>query len=334
MPVPNSPGRFLVLRNNTAGLDLLDFKGTSPRTAETRVLDLASPSMLGALRLDRLRDISAGNLTVEIKTGNGSDDLEGWTPWTLPLRRRATAGGQMALAGGISSSTSDFRPMRQEVLKLTRGPCTACRKNHRPQMQEFHFLSPNYAIVPAAGRSTGARDHDRAIAAGRRRQAQEQLPSSQVAPSTGTQVAFWTVVDPDGDNILYTFSIRKDGDPNWTDITVDSHEAFAQFDTAHLADGIYFTRLVAKETAPAPLLTGSSPTFETDNLVVDHTPPVILEATVKRTADAVTVSVSMDGMPWSLSLCNRGDFQQRRPRGGRAARRWRPGRTRGDLRIG
>ena len=75
--------------------------------------------------------------------------------------------------------------------------------------------------------------------------------SSQVVPSPGTQVAFWTVTDPDGDNVLCTFSLRREGDPKWTDLAVDSRESYVAFDTARLRDGIYFTRLVAKETAPA-----------------------------------------------------------------------------------
>ena len=73
-----------------------------------------------------------------------------------------------------------------------------------------------------------------------------------MVPSPGTQTVFWTVSDPDGDNLVCTFSIRRDGEPNWTNIAVDTRDSYAAFDASHLPDGVYFTRLVAKEAAPRP----------------------------------------------------------------------------------
>ena len=81
--VPGSPGRFLVLLNNAPGLAVLDFNAASDRSAETRRLDLGTPARLGALRFDRLRELSNAQISLEIKTSLGSDEIEGWTPWTV-----------------------------------------------------------------------------------------------------------------------------------------------------------------------------------------------------------------------------------------------------------
>jgi hypothetical protein len=112
-----------------------------------------------------------------------------------------------------------------------------------------------------------------------------------VIPSPGTQVVLWTVTDPDGDAFVSTFSIRRDGDSNWIDIVSSSRDNYAQFDTKHLPDGVYFTRLVATETAPRPAGERLSQTFETDDLVVDHTPPEIVEASARREGNSVIVTV-------------------------------------------
>src|SRR5213075_1283457 len=87
VPLPAADGaagadRFLILRNNAAGLALLDFNAKGAREAETRRLDLATASQLGALRFNRLRNIGETNLAPEIRTSNGSDEVEGWGPWT------------------------------------------------------------------------------------------------------------------------------------------------------------------------------------------------------------------------------------------------------------
>ena len=115
--------------------------------------------------------------------------------------------------------------------------------------------------------------------------------SSQVVPSPGTQVVIWTVTDPDGDTLLNTFSIRREGDPTWTDVVAATRDNYAQFDTKHLADGVYFTRLVASETSPRPAGERLSQTFETDDLIVDHTAPEILAARAERSGNSVLVVV-------------------------------------------
>ena len=86
----------------------------------------------------------------------------------------------------------------------------------------------------------------------RRERHKSAFLGSQVFASPGTRAVFWGVTAPDGDNLVYTFSIRHDGDPEWTDIAVDSRDSYVQFDTLHLREGTWFTRLVATEAAPGP----------------------------------------------------------------------------------
>ena len=124
---------------------------------------------------------------------------------------------------------------------------------------------------------------------GRRSSKVETL--SQVIPSPGTQVIIWNVTDPDGDNLLNTFSVRRDGDSKWTDIVAASKDNYAQFDTKHLPDGVYFTRLVATESSPRPVESRLSQTFETDDLIVDHTPPELVDAKAERSGNSVIVTV-------------------------------------------
>ena len=101
----------------------------------------------------------------------------------------------------------------------------------------------------------------------------------------------WTVTDPDEDNVVLTFSLRHDDADTWTDVVVNTRDAYAQFDTAHLPEGLYFTRLTATETAPRASDERLTTTFETDDLLVDHTAPEIQSASAKREGNRVVVSV-------------------------------------------
>jgi hypothetical protein len=303
-PVPGSEGKFFALRNNAPGFALLDFKAASPRSAQTKRVDLGVPARLGALRFNRMRDLDPGQLAVSVRTTNGSGETDGWSPW-IPM---ADADGWRAAAptGRYAEFKLALPAATPATLELDRASIYFLTQNHRPQLQEFRVLSPNFAIVvppemPApvtttVGQLLQSSEGDRRKAG---------FLGSQVVASPGTRVVFWTVSDTDGDNLTYTFSIRHDGDPAWTDLAVDSTESYVQFDTLHLQEGTWFTRLVATQAAPRPAAERLSVTFETDDLVVDHTPPVIEEASVRRDAGRLVVTVRGKD---ALSLLDSAEF--------------------------
>jgi hypothetical protein len=286
-----APDRFLVLRNNAPGFAVLDFAARGERSAETRRLDLGHPSLLGALRFGRLRGLDAPDVAAEIRVSAGSDEVEGWGPWT----RLAAEADEGWRAGGLRGRYLRLRLALPEkpAVEVDRATLFALPQNRRPQLQEYRTLVHGYGLIPASEPSPptsitlnqllqGPKEDDR------RRNA---FLGSSVVPSPGTQLILWTVTDPDGDNLLHTFSIRRDGDEPWIDLVTSARETYAQFDTRGLPEGIYFTRLVSAETAPRPPAERLRQTFETDQLVVDHSPPEILAATAVRTAESLVVTV-------------------------------------------
>lgn len=295
VPLASSPDKFLVLRNNAAGLALLDFNANGPREAETKRIDLGVPAQLGALRFNRLRELKDSQVSLDLKLNNGSDELEGWTQWTS-LKSAGDGWRADGLRGRyiklrLKLSGQDAATVKPELDKAT---LYVLPQNRRPQLQEFHFITPNYGIIPAVDQPPSpnttlsqllspSHDDDN--------KRHDTFLRSQIVPQTGAQVAFWTVNDPDGDNTVCTFSLRREGDTNWTDLAVNTRENYAQFDTLHLPDGVYFTRIVATETSPRPIADRLSATFETDDLIIDHTPPEVITATARRDNDRVIVSV-------------------------------------------
>ena len=284
-------GRFLVLRNNAPGFALLDFAAKGDRSAETRRLDLGHPSAFGALRFGRLRGLAPAEVAVDIRASAGSDEVEGWGPWT----RLAAETDEGWRSGGLRGRYLRLRltlPEKPEI-EVDRATLFVLPQNRRPVLQEYRTVAHGYGIIPAPEPAPPAsislsqllqtpKDDDR------RRNA---FLNSSVVPSPGTQLILWTVNDPDGDNLLHTFSIRREGDEQWIDLVTSARETFAQFDTRALPEGIYFTRLVSAESAPRPAADRLRQTFETDQLVIDHSPPEILNATAVRTADAIVVTV-------------------------------------------
>ncbi len=291
-PVPGQPDKFLVLRNNAPGFALLDFAAQAPREAETRRLDLGAPSLLGALRFNRIRDLTDQQISASYKISNGSDELEGWSPW-VPLK---------TTDGGWSAPDQRGRYLKLRLTLPADSPATAqldkaalysLPQNRRPQLQDFHLVSPNFGLIP-----TPDSPQPVSLSVGQILQGKDDDPkhknsflSSQIVPSPGAQVVLWTVNDPDGDNLVCTFSLRRDGEANWTDVALNTRDPYAQFDISHLPDGVYFTRLVVSETDPRAAADRLTTTFETDDLVVDHTPPEIVAATARLSGDKLLLTV-------------------------------------------
>lgn len=299
VPFAGQPGKFFVLRNNVPGFSVLDFSASGPREAETRRLDLGLPATLGALRFNRIRNVTDAQLALELRLSNGSDELEGWGPWT-PLT--GAEGGWKAAESQrgryfkLRVRLNDTNGAVTTAAELDKATLYVLPQNRRPTLQDFRLITPNYGLIAAVDQppsatatlsqlmSSGPKDDDS------KRKA--TFLSSQIVPSPGSQVVFWTVTDPDGDNVLCTFSIRRDGDANWTEIAANTAAGYAQFDGSHFPDGVYFTRLVSTETAPRPPGERLTATFETDDLVIDHTKPEILDAAARREGDRIIITVS------------------------------------------
>lgn len=300
LPVPGSPDRFLLLRNNSPGLAIADFRGAGVREAETRRLELPVPSRLGALRFGRLRGVADADLRLELRTSLGSDEVEGWGPWT-PLAADADGGWRgndlrgrhVRLRLRLPAAAAEGPAGPRSGLELDRATLFTLPQNRRPQLQEFRLLPPGYSIIPGVEPAPSANSTLGAVLDGskdgdRRR---STLLGSQVVPSPGNQAVVWNVTDPDGDTLAYSFAVRAEGESAWTDLAVSIRESVVQFDTSHWSEGRYTTRLVAAESAPRPAAERLSHTFETDELVVDHTPPEILRAEAVRGSAAVVITL-------------------------------------------
>jgi hypothetical protein len=289
------PTRFLLLRNNVPGLALLDFAAPGPREVETKRLDLGSPAILGALRFPRIRELDPAQLHIDIRTTLASDEGEAWTPWLgAPLREDGWLAPELR---GRYVKLRVTLPPDASAAQLDKPDLYFLPQNRRPSLTEFRIATPGFALVPPSptpdfqsppstlGQLLGSTDRANPIS-------RRGISAAAVYPQLGMQIVTWTLTDADDDELRSTFSIRRAGTDRWLDLAVNTFDTFAQFDTSHLADGVYFTRVIASEQAPRPFTDRLIATFETDDLVIDKTPPLVQEVKVARTADAVLITVS------------------------------------------
>jgi hypothetical protein len=295
--VPLDANRFLVLRYNAPGLALVSFVPSEQRTLETKRLDLGVLGTLGMVRLGHIRGVAPTALQVEASINPGSDEVEGWSAWTK-LKAEDDAFSAAGLRGRflklrltVPADAADFSIDKAMVYYLP--------QNRRPQLNDFRIFPPNLALVPMPElplpqSSTLGQllfPNQSPLKDDNSDKHKNTFLNSQVVPQPGAQIIYWTVGDADGDNLAYTLSIRPESGDTWTDLAVDIRDSYLQFETAAFPEGVYLTRLAAKELAPRPEKERLSYTFETDYLIIDRTPPEITAATVEHRDGRLVVSV-------------------------------------------
>ena len=305
---PLGEGRFLLLRNNAPGLALMSFAPAKTRELETKRLDLGVAAELGGFRFSRLRGIEPAALKLEVRTNYGSDEIEGWSPWTeMKLRDGAfyadgLRGRYTRFRLQINGASADFQIDKATLYDLP--------QNRRPTLADFRIFSPNLGLIPAAEQPPSVTATLGQLMAPNARddsadKHKSSLLGSQIIPQRGAQLIYWTVNDADGDTLAYTFSIRPENSEAWTDLAVNSTDCYVQFETGSLAEGLYLTRLTATEQAPRPAKNRLSYIFETDNLLVDRTAPVITTSGAQRANGKLIITV--DGRD-ALSLLEGAEF--------------------------
>lgn len=294
-----SRGLFHLLRNNAAGLSQLNFYDSTDRSLETRKLDLGVAAEIGQVRFARLDDTAAQQVRVALRTSFGSDELEGWSEWT---ELKPTDGGWFApgLRGRYVQLRVSWRFLLGAEPSIDKATLYYLPQNRRPVLSDFRIFPANLGLVPAGEPApTNPTTTLGQLLFPSSREVKEEpngkrkggLLSSPVVPALGAQIVYWTLADPDDDNLAATFSICAEGKDEWTDLAINTSDSYVQFDVSHMPEGRYRTRLAVREQAPRPEPQRLSYTFETDSLTVDRSPPEILDAKVEHVARAWRVTI-------------------------------------------
>ncbi len=137
------------------------------------------------------------------------------------------------------------------------------------------------------------------------------VASGTEVPKHDTSVKVTVKVDnPDGDDLRFRASYRRDGDPAWRDLTRPEDvvtKTDIDWDTSTLPEGKYRIRVSASDELANPPETALEHTLVSQQVLIDNTPPVFhgLQITGRRLQGHVVdvlgpiarIEVSVDGRP-------------------------------------
>ena len=285
-------GGVLVATANPAAAVRLD-AGPQTRGSFTSLpQDCGQVSLLGAMRL--YADVpEGGTLLVQTRSGNVADpNLPGWSTWS----------DEQAF---VHDGTPSIQP-RQMTITSPPGRYVQVRvsllaaDDNTPTLEKLEgfYITPN--IAPQVSSVTAAYPET-----GQGSPEDNELP----LPESGMDIE-WEATDANADRLLYTLAYQPAGSDRWVTLAEDVADSSFNWDTRRVPDGRYTLRVTAHDTPDNPAESAQSNTRRSSAVIVDNTPPSLLDVavTVNGTA-AVVTGQAVEGASWIAGLAYALDAQ-------------------------
>ncbi len=248
------------------------------RTATGPVLDAGRPVAWG--RLSWAGDATGGKLRWSARTGNREFADESWSDWSGAWSEE---NHRLAVpAGRYLQWRVDFPPgMVASSMRLTGVTVSAWGKNRAPVITDFR--RENLEGVRQGGLMAQRPNLTRNFASGlkaefnRAETPARPQPAERVKLGNAVVVFSWKADDPDQDGLEYVLACRKRGASVWQDVATGSDAQLDAWDTSSVPDGIYDVRLKVSDSPDNPAENVMSSEREYGPVVVDNTPPEILD---------------------------------------------------------
>lgn len=231
-------------------------------TFTSPVLDASQTSRFGKLQVHG--NVPAGTTLMVSTRGSNVQDEDSplWSEWSAPVP---------------AARYTDVKtpPARYAQYRLTLAGDGS--KSPAVDAIEWAYLQPN--IAPRIDSVTVA------------------TPSPTADEKTGelsasaTRTVEWSSTEPNGDDLLFSIYVRREGSPSWTRIAKDIAGATYDWDSRRVADGRYEVKVEASDALANDAGTGKTASRVAEALTVDNTPPVIGDIKIEQSRGQATISL-------------------------------------------
>lgn len=267
--IPSEQGLWMVT-SLPAELHERTLTTTTRGTYTSAVLDADQVSLFGVLRLDA--DLPEGSsVLVQTRSGNvGDPDEAPWSKWSA----EQAFNGDAALdpfAPREAPVTSPPARFLQYRFTLVASPGEESDASPTVRRMELAYVTPNLPpVVSALTAEPGKPDgKDRAI----------------------LEVQ-WDTEDPNDDDLLFDLTASPAGSEAELQIVADTDGESYKWDTTLVPDGRYILEITAKDSPDNPPDMARTASRRSDPVVVDNTPPALLDLKQTVQGDQVTLSAT------------------------------------------
>jgi hypothetical protein len=287
-------GRVLAVTGNIGKVYQLGPELEREGTYEGDVLDAEFFSYWGQLGFKGVAN--GGSVKIETRSGNLDRPQQSWSPWTEV--KLASNGGRIASPPArflqykltLAASRQGRSPEVSE-LQVAWLP-----RNAAPVVERIEITPPNYRFPPQSLTLTPSQNITLPAMTRTRRPSPAPLSSGSGSGSVSMQYAKghigarWLASDPNGDALQYKLEIRGVNETVWKLLKDDLKDAAFSWDSTVFPDGRYLLRITASDAPDNPPDQALSAVLESEEFVIDNTPPVVTIQSSRRAGSKIEVA--------------------------------------------
>ncbi|HEU6448197.1 MAG TPA: hypothetical protein VFV23_07160 [Verrucomicrobiae bacterium] len=264
-------GQYFAATSHPGKLYRIDFALAARGVYTSKAFDANQKSIWG-----KIRPNGDAKLQISTRSGNTEKPEKTWSAWSAPV----------SLTNEITIASPAARYLQYRVFferdaDLRRFEFYYQNQNAAPVISRVKVFAEGFGvskiIMPAPGEMPTSLEQllgDRA-AMQNSAQLMAMHPQLKMTRAPGLCTVVWNATDPNGDDLIYSVSIRGESETNWTTLVDRTDETFFSFDSTGFREGIYFVKVAASDEAANTPATARTAVERSDAFLIDNTPPVL-----------------------------------------------------------
>jgi WD40 repeat protein len=281
--------RIYSLADNPSRLTVLSSERRAGGEYISDVLDTRTVSSWGRMEFDG-RAPAGTTIQIQTRSGNSFEPNGMWSDWSPPIQKQeeqilSPKARYLQFKILLKTQSGNTSP------SLQRATLFYLQANIAPLIKGLELLPPNEVFLkpPEQEEVIWGAAESPADAEPVRREERSLFMAKKVVRQ-GTQTIIWEAADENDDRLLYTISIRREGEDAWRVVKDGWRESLFVIPTLSYPDGIYFIKLGATDLNSNP--PGSELRAEkiSSPLVIDNSLPVFKGFTAVRSGNALDLA--------------------------------------------
>jgi len=284
-----SEQKTYILSNNPVRLGVLYPDQRSSGEYQSTALDSKTISSWG--KIEWSADVQPGtSLQLLTRSGNSNDPNQTWSDWSPPYQK----GEEQILSPKarylqfkilLKTQTGKTSPVVQRVNLFY------LQSNLAPLVNRMELLPANdvYLKLPEQDDVIWGLEKSVSEQVSKKDESRGSIPAKKVERK-GFQTVIWDADDDNGDSLVYSLLIKKEGETQWRPLRDKWTDSIFAFDTQSYPDGVYFLKVVASDMPSNPPGLELQAERISSPLVIDNSLPVVKNFVATKAQNTLEVS--------------------------------------------
>jgi hypothetical protein len=284
-----SGSKVYALANNPSRLTVFSAEQRLNGEFTSDVLDTKTVSSWGKLEFEG--DLAAGTiLQVQTRSGNSFEPNSLWSDWSPPIQKPeeqilSPKARYLQVKVLFKAPSGNVSPILRRIALYY------LQTNLAPVFQKLELLPANEVYLKPPEQDDVIWGAEDLISGSREKKLEDRsVYIAKKVERKGYQTVVWEATDENGDDLVYTVSLKKQGESTWRVVKEGWRDSLFVFDTVSYPDGFYTVKVEASDRPSNPPGMELKTEKLSTPILIDNSLPTIKNFTALRSQNALEVA--------------------------------------------